>query len=254
MAAADKVTRYAAVSCDDSPKWGYSEATTGRLIEIHSREGEEWTAFHASRGQIPTIQDLQKFKGIIISGSPKSANDNIDWIWKLKELVQNAAKVWEEAPKQRSKIIGVCFGHQLIASALGGKVERNPDKDFVAQTEEIKPAFDCEKEKLFADLFKEGPLRIVECHGECVRELPQGAQSLGTSMSCKHEIVKYKENILGIQAHPEMRCKELEEFVLPSISQQYKWNEEKLQRNKESLQLKLDADRMNNMMKTFLSE
>lgn len=253
MSTRDKITHYAAVSCDDSEKWGYSEATTDRLVEIHSREGECWTTFHAVRGEIPTVEDLQKFKGVIISGSPNSANDDIDWILKLQEFIKSAAKVGQNADN-RIKIIGVCFAHQLIAKSLGGKVGLNPDKDFVIQTEEIKPVNEEGKEGLFKDVFKDGPIRLVECHGECVTELPEGAVSLATSDSCKHEIVQFSKNILGIQSHPEMKPVEAEGLVLPSISKKYNWSTEKIQRAKETFAMDLDADRFNKVMKTFLNQ
>ncbi|KXJ19260.1 putative glutamine amidotransferase [Exaiptasia diaphana] len=217
MSSKEGHTQYAAVSCDDSEKWGYSEATINRLFDIHRQDGEQWTAFHAARGQVPTIEDLKKYKGIIISGSPKSVHDDIDWIVRLQEFIQNAASLQEGDDETSPKIIGVCFGHQLIAKALGGKVELNPDKDFVLQTEEIRAVEGQKDSKLVKDLFKSGPLRVVECHSECVTEIPKGAVTLGTSVSCKHEVVQYSKNILGVQSHPEMLPEEAERLVLPAI-------------------------------------
>lgn len=250
MSSKQETLHYAAVSCDDSEKWGYSEATVQRLLDIHCKDGEQWNGFHAQRGQVPTAEDLKKFKGIIISGSPQSVHDNIDWILRLQEFIQSAAALPNDAT--RPKIIGVCFGHQLIAKALGGKVGVNPDKDFVLQTEEIK-AVDNDS-KLAKDLFSAGPLRIVECHGECVTELPEGAVTLGTSATCKHEVVQYSDNILGVQSHPEMLSEEAQRLVLPAISKRFKWSDDKIQDIKTSFKMDLKSDTMNKVMKSFLSE
>lgn len=256
MSTEEGLTHYAAVSCDDSEKWGYSEATTDRLIDIHRKDGEQWTPFHAVRGQVPTVEDLKRFKGIIISGSPKSVHDDIDWIVRLEEFIKNAANLQGNDETRPAKIIGVCFGHQLIAKALGGKVELNPDKDFVLQTEEIRAAEGQDDSKLVKDLFNSGPLRVVECHGECVTELPKGAVTLGTSASCKHEVVQYSKNILGVQSHPEMLPEEAERLVLPAISKRYNWSEEKVQEVEKSFSSKIDlkSQPMNKVMKSFLSE
>ena len=65
--------------------------------------------------------DLHACDGYIITGSQFSVYDDIPWIHKAKELIANLYKA-------KIPTIGVCFGHQLIAESLGGKVKKQTDK------------------------------------------------------------------------------------------------------------------------------
>ncbi|KAK3742351.1 hypothetical protein QZH41_007862 [Actinostola sp. cb2023] len=233
--------RFGVISCADQEKWGFSEAIVSRYLECYKTNcDEEWVGFHARRGQVPVLEDLQKFDGFMISGSVESANDDVDWILKLQELIRSAPNL-DKPPK----IVGICFGHQLIAKALGGKVGFNPDKDFVLQTEVIRTSNEGVKAKAIKGLFEDGPIRAVQSHGECITELPKGAVSLGTSATCEHEIVQFTENILGIQSHPDMSTHEAETLILPSISKRYNWDSEKVDKTSASFKLEDNAKTIN---------
>ncbi|CAG8502475.1 12326_t:CDS:2 [Acaulospora colombiana] len=87
-------------------------------------------SFEVQKMEFPDRNELLETDGIIISGSSASAYDDIPWINRLtdftKFLIENHPNV---------KIIGVCFGHQIIAKAMGGKVIKNPIGWEVAVTE-----------------------------------------------------------------------------------------------------------------------
>lgn len=242
--------RFAAISCTDDEKWGKSEAVTKRYTEFYRIKDEEWSEFHAIRGHVPTIEDLQKFDAFVISGSISSANDNQEWILKLKEFIQALASM--DKAKKRPKLVGICFGHQMIGSALGGQVGPNPSKEFILQSEEIVGNEAASKVEGLEDLFDNGPLRILECHGECLTELPDGATTLASSSSCKQELVKFSDNILGLQSHPDMLKEEIENLVLPGVSKRFNWSEEKIEDVKTSVNLKLHPDKLNQAIKKFI--
>jgi GMP synthase-like glutamine amidotransferase len=94
----------------------------------------EWTSFDLHKLQIPT--NPQQFDAMLITGSSMivlhiinyliipaecSAYDSDEWIQRLKQFIRQTAT---DAPKV--KWIGICFGHQVICEALGGKVTPNP--------------------------------------------------------------------------------------------------------------------------------
>ena len=71
--------------------------------------------YDIEKGEYP--DDINKCDGYIITGSKVSTYDNLPWIRELENFIQLLHE-------KRKSLIGVCFGHQLIAQALGGKVEK----------------------------------------------------------------------------------------------------------------------------------
>ena len=67
-------------------------------------------------GEYP--KQMDEVQGYIITGSKMSVYDEIDWIKQLGEFVQ-------ELHKKKKKLIGICFGHQLVAHFLGGKTQKS---------------------------------------------------------------------------------------------------------------------------------
>ncbi|EDO43388.1 predicted protein, partial [Nematostella vectensis] len=164
--------------------------------KLFTREGDEIADFFAIRGNVPTEHDVNKYDAFIFSGGANSTQEDLQWIKATKEFIAKASML-----ERKPKIVGICFGHQLIADALGGKVGLNPAKDFVLQSEEIKPSD--KGDVLIKELFKNGPIKILESHSECILELPKGAKTLASSSSCEHEVVRFADNIIGVQGHPD---------------------------------------------------
>jgi GMP synthase-like glutamine amidotransferase len=71
-------------------------------------------SFDVQRGDLPS--DPAKHGGYLITGSPAGVYENLPWIAPLEEFVRRA---------NGSRMIGICFGHQLMAEALGGHVEKS---------------------------------------------------------------------------------------------------------------------------------
>jgi GMP synthase (glutamine-hydrolysing) len=98
------------------------------------------------------------------------------------------------------KIYGGCFGCQVIAHALGGIVDYNPDKRFVLKLENIsflQTSYQEEGEKQDQkqmsqcdDLLQLSgrELKVIVSHGDCVLSLPRGAALLASSATCAHEV------------------------------------------------------------------
>lgn len=214
-----KVTHYGVLVCSDNEKLGGVLGVGKRYIHVFGNkeksELEEWHIFSTIYGELPSKEDLDTFTGFYISGSARSSNEDSKWIEDLKTFIRTAAK-----HPSKPRVVGVCFGHQVIAAALGGSVTVNPSGKFVLQSEEIKIATQSECSRLhrvFKKLLEAGDsLRLLESHEDCVASLPPGAQTLASSATCQHEMIQFTENIFGIQAHPEFNVQDMVEALISS--------------------------------------
>jgi GMP synthase-like glutamine amidotransferase len=71
-------------------------------------------SFDAEGGELP--DDPDEHRAYLITGSPAGVYDPLPWIQPLQEFIRGA---------KDSKLIGICFGHQIMAEALGGHVEKS---------------------------------------------------------------------------------------------------------------------------------
>ena len=242
-------TRYGVVVCDNAEKWGGVSGIGKRFIDAFgSNSGqEEWKLFAACEGEVPTEKDLDTYDGFFISGSPHSANDNIKWINDLKQFISSSAQ-----NSSKARVVGVCFGHQLIGAALGGKVTANPSQKFVLQSEEVKTDKNFQGNGAIKKVIEDCSLRLLECHGDCVATLPPGAQSLAKSATCQHEMVQFTENVIGIQAHPEFTVQDYKELLIPDLYKAEKIDEDGKRLCEESIEQPLDSSKMAAALKKFV--
>ncbi|XP_042515355.1 gamma-glutamyl peptidase 5-like [Macadamia integrifolia] len=159
-------------------------------------EGETWEMFSVVDGVFPDMDELHKYDGFVISGSPYDAYGNDPWVLKLCSMLQKLDFMGK-------KVLGICFGHQVLCRALGGKVERacggwDLGLRKVSMVEDLPPCG-------FFDGLKEIPstLTIIECHQDEVREVPMGAKVIAFSDQTGVEMFNLDHHILGIQGHPE---------------------------------------------------
>ena len=122
----------------------------------------------------------------ITTGSRHSVNDEEQWIRHLEQFVREVAK-------ERIPFVGVCFGHQLIAKALGGTVVMS-DRGWGVGMKEVEV-----KDNIGLGT----SYRILNSHQDQIEELPPGAEILGWNEHCPVSMIGVGENMIGIQGHPE---------------------------------------------------
>lgn len=147
----------------------------------------ETKVYYTFLGELPEMNDEDIF---LITGCNQSAYDHDDWILSLIKWTQTAVA-------SRCKLVGICFGHQLIAQALGGKVKRAINGWGTGIRESyIVDAFT-------AELFGDQTLSLLYNHHDQVTELPPGAIKIATSDFCENEGFRIGRQVITFQGHPE---------------------------------------------------
>jgi GMP synthase (glutamine-hydrolysing) len=119
--------------------------------------------------------------GWLITGSRHGAYEEHEWIAPLERLIR-------EISESGRPMVGICFGHQIIAQALGGKVEK-----FRGGWSVGRQVYD----------FGDGELALNAWHQDQVTELPPGAQVIAENDFCKNAGMVIGKSIFTVQPHPE---------------------------------------------------
>lgn len=138
----------------------------------------------------PRLPDPESLAGLVVTGSPHSVADREPWVVAGEAYL--AQVVAADVP-----VLGVCFGHQMLAQALGGRVARNPRGREIGTVEL----------ELHADdpLLRDGErtVRVNMSHVDTVVEPPPGAQILGATRLDACAALRFAERAWGVQFHPE---------------------------------------------------
>jgi GMP synthase (glutamine-hydrolysing) len=159
------------------------KATQGNYDEMFVRlldgNGFDFETYSVVDGEFPAGPD--DADGWLITGSKHGAYEDHPWIAPLEDLIR-------EIHASDKPLIGVCFGHQIIAQALGGKVIKFPGGWSIGRTEYT---------------FDGKTVALNAWHQDQVVELPQGARVVGSSDFCANAMLAYGDTVWTVQAHPE---------------------------------------------------
>ena len=151
----------------------------GMFRALLGGNGFEFQTYSVVDGVFP--EDAHQADGWVITGSRHGAYEDHPWIAPLELLIRDI----QEAG---TPLIGVCFGHQIIAQALGGKVEKFKGGWAIGRTDYR---------------FGDQAVTLNAWHQDQVTRLPEGAVVTGTNDFCQNAMVAYGDTIWTVQAHPE---------------------------------------------------
>jgi GMP synthase-like glutamine amidotransferase len=157
-----------------------------RLFEDYP--GVDLVLYDLTAGHFP--ESLDECDGWITTGSRLSVYDDEPWIANLAELVRQAAD--EERP-----FVGICFGHQMLAHALGGEVRRS-DRGWGVGVKQV----DVDRSERWMGQAT-GGYAVLNSHADQVVVPPPGAEVLGGNQHCPVSLMRVGRRMLGIQGHPE---------------------------------------------------
>ena len=141
----------------------------------------EFVTYPVLDGVLPdSIHDAE---GWLITGSKFGAYEDHAWIPPLEDFLRAAYAA--SVP-----IVGICFGHQILAQALGGKVEKFQGGWSVGGVDYRLAASD-------------EPVHLIAWHQDQVTEKPEEAEVVGSTEFCRFAALAYGDKAWSIQPHPE---------------------------------------------------
>ncbi len=156
---------------------GDYDAMFARLLAGHGFAFEAWDV----EGMV-FPSGVQDADGWLVTGSRHGAYEDHAFIAPLEAFVRAAHDA--DVP-----LVGICFGHQIVAQALGGRVEKFAGGWAVGRTE--------------YDLATGGRIALNAWHQDQVVERPAGAVPLASGGACENAILAYGRRAFTVQAHPE---------------------------------------------------
>ena len=154
----------------------------------HSDPNLEYAVYDVELGQYPV--DIDEVDAYLITGSKSSVYEDKRWIIELMEFVR-------ELNRRHKKLLGFCFGHQLVAQALGGKTERSAKGWGVGLHTHRFTTVPSWHDQGDVDL------NILVSHQDQVVAVPDSARVLAGSEFCENAVCQIGDHILTFQGHPE---------------------------------------------------
>ncbi len=155
----------------------------GNLLPDH-----ELVSYYVCDGVFP--KSASEHEAWIITGSKYSVYDEIEWITQLKDFVRDIANADKYC-------IGVCFGHQTLGEAMGGKVLKSPMGWCVGTHQ-----FEITESKVWMIPSLPKANLLMSCQDQ-IQVLPPNSKVIAKAPKCPVGIIQIGSKMLGIQGHPE---------------------------------------------------
>ncbi|OED37139.1 hypothetical protein AB833_24620 [Chromatiales bacterium (ex Bugula neritina AB1)] len=175
------------------PFYGTYADAFARLLDGHGFEFASWACLD---GEFPP--DIYSADGWLVTGSKFGAYEDLPWIAPLEQFLRDSYAA--EIP-----IVGICFGHQILAQTLGGKVEKYADGWSIGRV-----SYD-------VDIIDADPLPLYAWHQDQVTDLPPEAEVVGSTPFCQYAALSYGKKAFSVQPHPEFT----HEYISHLISERW---------------------------------
>jgi GMP synthase (glutamine-hydrolysing) len=162
---------------------------------------EDWIAAGVGRPNVEVcrvedgeaLPDPDHPRAVVVTGSSALVTDRLGW--------SERTRAWLPAIVEReTPLLAICYGHQLLADALGGEVGRNRYGREIGQID-VQLTDEGADDPLLGGL--SGTLRVSSSHRQSVRRLPPSARRLGFNEADENQAYAVGRRAWGVQFHPE---------------------------------------------------
>jgi GMP synthase-like glutamine amidotransferase len=199
--------RVVGVVCDPPVvgRASWNEQMSALVSDVH------WTFVEVFGGtlSLPNVNDTGllrcPFDAVVVSGSVFNVTEiqSFAWMQETGVWLLTLMRRWPDV-----RVIGICFGHQLLCHMLGGRVGPNPRGwqlgTYQITVDKYLGALDAKTSCFVQELFQGASrLMVQETHAQVVLEPPKGAIVLAATERDPYHVVLYSPHVLGVQYHPE---------------------------------------------------
>jgi GMP synthase (glutamine-hydrolysing) len=146
------------------------------------------------------LRDLRGFRAVLVTGSAASVVERAPWMLSTEARLRDAVQAG-------TPVLGICFGHQLLGQALGGRVAKNPRGREIGTVR-----LELLRQDPLLDRAHD-PFLVNMTHLDSVLELPPGAEVLARSALDPHAAVRFGPRAWGVQFHPEIDAEVMADYV-----------------------------------------
>ncbi len=164
-----------------------------------------------------TLPDVKECLGVIITGSHAMVTDELPWSLKTESFIRKLVE--SEVP-----LLGICYGHQLIAKSLDGYVDYHP-KGIELGTVEISLNENAKNDKLFHSFPQNFDVHVV--HSQSVITRPKNAVLLASNDFETNHIFKIEPSTWAVQFHPEYDENIMKSYICEVFKEKTGQSEEK---------------------------
>jgi len=195
---------------------------------------DELVPFDVCKGRFP--DSVQTCDAYLCTGSKFSVYDEMDWILELKRFVR-------ELYAREKTYVGVCFGHQMLGEALGGRVEKAPVGWCVGVH-----SFQVQQSEPWMNPFQTNCNLLMMCQDQ-ITALPPDGMVLACAKACPVGMLRVGPRMLGLQAHPEFPLAYEGALLVDRVG---RIGAELVQAGLDSLATPLDAGLMGKWLRNFM--
>ncbi|KAL3161473.1 hypothetical protein ABBQ32_010354 [Trebouxia sp. C0010 RCD-2024] len=161
---------------------------------------ETWDVYFVFEKDSPADDVLANYECLVLTGSSADSFKDPEWNQQLKARLASAVR-------RQQRILGICYGHQVMARVLGGETGRASLFEGGPRTINVTPAF---FDQWFVkptwssrDRPESWKFNVHETHTDIVTSMPPDATVIASSDKAHCEVMVFKDHFLGLQGHPE---------------------------------------------------